>query len=480
MRARFLHLADCHLGYRQYGHKERFNDFSKAFYAIMETAVSEKVDFVVLAGDLFQKRSIDALTLSHAMRGLEMLQRAGIPCLAVEGNHELAYFNESIGWMRFLAERDLITLLDMQFEEGQPVLDAYSKRNGAYIDIVPGLRVYGLRYYGSSTASAVANIGAALDEADASGADASGVEYTIFIAHTGIEGVLAGEAGGLTHRELAPLRPHIDYLALGHVHKPFEFDGWIYNPGSPETCSMTEAAWPERGYYLVDIDTSAPSPGTGEGRGGGSSPSPAAGEGRGGGSAPSPGTGEGRGGGSAPSPAAGEGRGGGRHRATLCANPRRDFVRLSFKTDLHTSPDALFTTCKEYIQREARDRATKRRNASAPVVELRLIGVLPFDRAGLELERYQELLVESFAPLLAFVKNATQPTEFAVAADAQLNRRELEQQIISELLGRDSRFASQREGWTRLVLSLKQMALSGAAPEAILDELSNAAPREEE
>ncbi len=144
MRARFLHLADCHLGYRQYGHKERFNDFSKAFYAIVETAVREQVDFVVLAGDLFQKRSIDALTLSHAMQGLEKLHRAGIPCLAVEGNHELAYFNESIGWMRFLAERELIVLLDTRFEDGKPMLTPYTKRNGAYIDIKPGLRVYGL------------------------------------------------------------------------------------------------------------------------------------------------------------------------------------------------------------------------------------------------------------------------------------------------------------------------------------------------
>ena len=432
MRARFLHLADCHLGYRQYGHKERFNDFSKAFYAVMDVAVAEKVDFVVLAGDLFQKRSIDALTLSHAMRGLERLQRAGIPCLAVEGNHELAYFNESIGWMRFLAERDLIVLLDTTFAEGKPLLHPYTRRNGAYIDVLPGLRVYGLRYYGSSTASALANIGAALDEADS-----SGVEYTIFMAHTGIEGVLAGEAGGLTHRELAPLRPYVDYLALGHVHKPFDFDGWIYNPGSPETCSMTEAAWPERGYYLVDVDTSSPSP------------------------------------------AAGEGRSGGRHAATLCANPRRDFVRLFFKVDHCATPDALYAGCREYIEREARDRATKPRNPPAPVVELRLSGVLAFDRTGLELERYQELLVENFAPLLAFVKNATQPTEFAVAADAQLNRRELEQQIIADLLGRDARFAGQREGWTRLALSLKQMALTGAAPEAILDELSNAAPQEE-
>ncbi len=443
MRARFLHLADCHLGYRQYGRNERFNDFSKAFYAVMDAAVSEKVDFVVLAGDLFQKRSIDALTLNHAMRGLERLQKAGIPCLAVEGNHELAYFNESIGWMRFLAERELLILLDIPFEDGKPILQAYTRKRGAYIDIKPGLRVYGLRYYGSSTASAVAHIGAALSEEDR-----SGVEYTLFIAHTGIEGVLAGEAGGLTHRELAPLHSHVNYLALGHVHKPFDFDGWIYNPGSPETCSMTEAAWPERGYYLVDVDTSAPSPESGEGRGGGSAPSRL------------------------------EGRAGVGffHTARLCANPRRDFVRLSFKVDHYPSPDALYTACREYIERQARDRSIKSRTNDSPVVELRLSGVLPFDRAGLELERYQALLEESFAPLLAFVKNATQPTEFAVAADAQLNRRELEQQIIGDLLGRDARFASQREGWTRLALSLKQMALTGAAPEAILDELTNAAP----
>lgn len=421
MRARFLHLADCHLGYRQYGHKERFNDFSKAFYAVMETAVAEKVDFVVLAGDLFQKRSIDALTLSHAMRGLERLQRAGIPCLAVEGNHELAYYNESIGWMRFLAERDLIILLDTPFADGKPDLQPYTRRYGAYIDIKPGLRVYGLRYYGSSTAHAVAAIGAALDESDH-----TNVEYTVFIAHTGIEGVLAGEAGGLNHRELAPLRPHVDYLALGHVHKPFEFDGWIYNPGSPETCSMTEASWPERGYYLVDVDTEKPR----------AENEPA-------------------------------------HSVTLRANPRRDFVRLFFRVDAYATPDALFAACRDYVEREARDRLSKRHNPGEPVVELRLSGVLAFDRTGLDLARYEELLAAGFAPLLAFVKNATQPTEFAVAADAQLNRQELEQQIIADLLGRDARFASQREGWTRLALSLKQLALTGASPEAILDELDN-------
>ncbi len=112
MRAKFLHFADCHLGYRQYNSVERANDFARAFFAVIDVAIQEKVDFVVLAGDLFQKRAIDALTLNQAVKGLERLRDKGIPCIAVEGNHELAYFSESIGWVRFLALNDLVILLN--------------------------------------------------------------------------------------------------------------------------------------------------------------------------------------------------------------------------------------------------------------------------------------------------------------------------------------------------------------------------------
>ena len=83
-----------------------------AFLAVVDAAIKEKVDFVILAGDLFEKRSIDALTLNQAMRGLERLRDANIPCIAVEGNHEHAYYGETLGWMRFLAVRDLMVLLD--------------------------------------------------------------------------------------------------------------------------------------------------------------------------------------------------------------------------------------------------------------------------------------------------------------------------------------------------------------------------------
>src|SRR5437879_12708026 len=74
MRASFIHIADTHLGYEQYGVRERFNDFSRAFWDIIDEALRRPVDFVISAGDLFNKRAIDAQTLIHAIEGLKKLK----------------------------------------------------------------------------------------------------------------------------------------------------------------------------------------------------------------------------------------------------------------------------------------------------------------------------------------------------------------------------------------------------------------------
>ena len=49
---RFMHIADIHLGYQQYGLTERFNDFGRMFLHLVDVALAEKVNFVLLAGDL--------------------------------------------------------------------------------------------------------------------------------------------------------------------------------------------------------------------------------------------------------------------------------------------------------------------------------------------------------------------------------------------------------------------------------------------
>ena len=427
---RFLHCADIHLGYQQYNHKERFNDFGRAFYAVLDEAIEQKVDFVILAGDLFHKRSIDALTLNQAIRGLEKLRSAKIPCIAVEGNHERAYYDETIGWMKFLALQDLIVLLDAEFVDSKPQLRAWdpSKRQGSYIDLPGGVRIHGLRYYGSGTVLAVTAYAEALAQLPPGEA-----KYNIFVAHAGVEGQMDEKAGGLSPRQWSPLRPHIDYVALGHFHKPFEVDAWIYNPGSPENCSIAENDWPTRGYMVVDLNLAT------------------------------------------------EDRERVRHSVAQGRNRRRCFRLYPYKTDHVQSPDDLHERLRVFLQRKATELADEMSVGSAgtidvlpPVVELYLTGVLPFERSALDVGAIEGLLAECFqpAPLVAMVKNLTQPADFAISPDVTLSRTALEQQVLTDLFGRDARYAAHSSEWAAMTVNLKQLVLAGASASAVLDELA--------
>src|SRR5579884_3271439 len=147
MRASFIHVADTHLGYEQYGVRERFNDFSRAFWDITDDAIQRSVDFVVIASDLFNKRAIDALTLIHAINGLNKLKERGIPVIAIEGNHDRSFYRDGTSWLQFLCYQGYITLLAPLMQDGAPVLAPWQSDNmiGAYIDLLGGrLRVYGL------------------------------------------------------------------------------------------------------------------------------------------------------------------------------------------------------------------------------------------------------------------------------------------------------------------------------------------------
>lgn len=444
MKTRFLHCADIHLGYLQYGHKDRFNDFAAAFNAVVDKAtgvyqprqdkqilcfdeeIEGPVDFVILAGDLFHKRAIDALTLNQAMRALRRLRDAGIPCVAVEGNHERAYYEDTIGWMKFLALQDLIILLDAEIEEDGFELHPWDakRRHGAYYEPKPGVRVYGLRYYGASTGVAINSYVAAL-----AALPKDDVEYSIFVTHAGVEGEMDDKAGGVAFRQWTGLRNHIDYVALGHFHKPFILDCWIHNPGSPEACSISESIWSPRGYLVVDVDTATPLDENGN------------------------------------------------HQRTVQGNPpRRAFRQYSYKTDHAQSLDDLMAQLTEFVERKARDLAMElaasRLETTPPVIELYLTGVLPFERRLLDIGAIEMMVRKAFQPLVAQVKSLLQSADFAIDSGEAPTRVELEQNVFSSLFGRDVRFAGNAARWTQAALSLRQMALSGAPPDAILDELA--------
>lgn len=254
--ATVLHVADIHLGNLQYHLNERYNDFAVAFNGIVDDAVQRRVDAVLVAGDVFHKRSIDAQTLFQARETFIRLRQAGIPAIVIEGNHDKAFYRDSnVSWLNFLAwSGDIILLAPTQGEEGIRFAPWSPERGeGGCFDIPDtGIRVYGVPWFGGATVlmmqRAAEALRAARDEEDA-----AGVRFRVLMLHTGVEGEVPALHGLPRREQFAPLRDAVEYVALGHVHKPYHHDNWLFNPGSIETVSAEEAEW-KRGYYIVEID----------------------------------------------------------------------------------------------------------------------------------------------------------------------------------------------------------------------------------
>jgi predicted phosphodiesterase len=93
---RFLHAADLHLGspfrglaLKDAGIARRFADATRsAFETLVSRAIEEAVDFVVIAGDVYDGEWKDNAIGLFFNRQIARLDRAGIPVFMLRGNHD--------------------------------------------------------------------------------------------------------------------------------------------------------------------------------------------------------------------------------------------------------------------------------------------------------------------------------------------------------------------------------------------------------
>lgn len=246
-RISFLHCADIHLGNVQYNEPQRQNDFADAFRQVSRYALDKRVDFILICGDFFHKRAINAQTLQQAVELLAVLKEAGIPVITIEGNHDKAFYLDKESWLGFLNKQGFIHLLAPSYQDGKIVVSPWDEgtRSGTWLD-VGGVRIYGAGYLGVTTTSR-------LEEFLQCIKGQSG-QYSIFMLHAAVNRLLAHEMAGIRSEQLEPLRDNVDYLALGHIHSRYEIAEWIYNPGSLECVHLDEfGAGKEKGFYHVTI-----------------------------------------------------------------------------------------------------------------------------------------------------------------------------------------------------------------------------------
>lgn len=411
MRCSFVQFGDVHLGTLQYDCPDRLIDFGRAWLYACEYIATQRPDFAICTGDLFNRFTINPITFDQAYRGLAMLRDAAVPIVDIQGNHDRTRYGETRNWLDTLAGQGLLTHLDVAIgPEGVRLLPVPTGRyNGSFVEWA-GCRIVGVRYLGASTERVLGDLRTALRQIKD---DA----FTILVLHAGLEGIVPGIASELTVAALDSLHECTDYLALGHLHKHYTAVNLAYNGGSLETWALNEWGW-SRGLLHVAVDTSLPQPVS----------------------------------------------------FRLVDVPRRRFVVVRVDVSQYDSPRALLHGCWDRLQQEQ-----ARVQAERPVVFLTLAGRLRFAQEDLPVHQLEDACRELFDPLVARVREDYDSSDFVTEGeengDQPVDRVLLERVIVQARLAEDDRYAPRAAALARLAVELKERVLRGADGSVLLDTL---------
>ena len=234
---KFAHLADTHLGYRQFGLFERERDFYEVFEKIIDKIIDEKVDFVIHSGDLFDNSRPAPVALLNFQKGLLRLKNANIPVYAIAGNHDSVLRRGSIP-PQILFKKFGLKLIS-------PI-----NTNYMFKDVFIG----GLPYYSASQDKNLKNKLADLSK------KAADHEKSILVLHQGIDKYF-----NLSYElEIGDIPDNFTYYAMGHLHNYINDDfgkGKLVYPGSSEiwkTSEINDYKENGKGFVIVDLDGAKP------------------------------------------------------------------------------------------------------------------------------------------------------------------------------------------------------------------------------
>lgn len=234
---RFIHTADLHLDspFRGISGRAPESVFRRlrdstltAFDRVVRLCIDESVDFICIAGDVFDlaERSLRAQT--HFQKRLIELDQVGVQVYVIHGNHDPAD-----GEIMPLQWPDNVHFFSSAQVESVPFM-----RDGREV-----ARIYGRSY---PTAKFTERIVQHYRRDQ-------GVPFAIGLLHTNL-------GGDPSHDNYAPcsknelLARDFDYWALGHIHQAAviqEGEPWIVYAGNTQGRSVKESG--AKGCYLVDV-----------------------------------------------------------------------------------------------------------------------------------------------------------------------------------------------------------------------------------
>lgn len=246
---RFLHTADLHLG-RRLSDLSLLDDQKVLLGQIIDTAVSEKADGVIIAGDVYNKSvpGSDAMMLLDDF--LTQLAENNISIYMISGNHDsserISYFSQLIRKAGIYTTESFDgTLQQIRLEDGHGPLAVH---------MMPFIRPLQIRkfYPEQEIVTYEDAVRVVLDNSDIDGSIRN-----VLVCHQFVTGAEVSDSeefavGGLDCID-ASVFDAFDYVALGHLHKPQKVrrEAMRY-AGSPMKYSLSEANH-RKSVTLIDM-----------------------------------------------------------------------------------------------------------------------------------------------------------------------------------------------------------------------------------
>ena len=272
---RILHFSDLHIGVENYGQTDpetglstRLADFLSSLDEVVEYALTEDVDLVLLAGDAYKGRDPSQTHQREFAKRLSRLSEASIPSFLLVGNHDLPN-----AVSRATAVEIFQTLQVPYLQVGSNLQDYTipTKSGPLQVLAVPWPRRSGILSREESRGLTIEEVRQAVQDrmTQAIYVRAESLDPdvpAILTGHVTVNGATVGTERsmmlGQDHVLLAGDigRPQVDYVALGHIHKhqilrnenPF-----MAYSGSLQRVDFSEEG-DDKGFCVVDLDPAAP------------------------------------------------------------------------------------------------------------------------------------------------------------------------------------------------------------------------------
>ena len=228
----FSHISDTHLGLVQYGSNERERDVYDAFNQAIDISISDKVDFVIFSGDIFENPKPNGNAILQMANALKRLKENDIDSFFILGEHDVSnikhqnpvpYIYHNLGFSKYIGNGKPIEykgIMLVGFDKIRPPEMAQNEER--FLDVDKSVEKF------------------------------SG--HKILVLHQGITefNKFAGEL------QSTDLPKNFTYYAMGHLHdkdvKQFNhLRGPIVYPGSIELTTSEGIKDIKKGFFEVDI-----------------------------------------------------------------------------------------------------------------------------------------------------------------------------------------------------------------------------------